>query len=71
MLELPEVTRLVVGSATDVGLVRSNNQDQLLVTPGLYAVADGMGGPRRRRGRLPDRDQGSGRGLRGQRRAHR
>jgi PPM family protein phosphatase len=38
------VTRLVVGSATDVGLVRSNNQDQLLVTPGLYAVADGMGG---------------------------
>ncbi len=38
------MTRLVVGSATDVGLVRSNNQDQLLVTPGLYAVADGMGG---------------------------
>ena len=38
------MTRLVVGSATDVGLVRSNNQDQLLVAPGLYAVADGMGG---------------------------
>jgi serine/threonine protein phosphatase PrpC len=38
------VTKLVVGSATDVGLVRSNNQDQLLVSPGLYAVADGMGG---------------------------
>ena len=39
-----QVTKLVVGSATDVGLVRSNNQDQLLVSPGLYAVADGMGG---------------------------
>ncbi len=38
------MTRLVVGSATDVGLVRANNQDQLLVAPGLYAVADGMGG---------------------------
>jgi len=38
------MSRLVVGSATDVGLVRSNNQDQLLVAPGLYAVADGMGG---------------------------
>jgi len=38
------VTKLVVGSATDIGLVRSNNQDQLLVSPGLYAVADGMGG---------------------------
>ena len=34
----------MVGSATDIGLVRSNNQDQLLVAPGLYAVADGMGG---------------------------
>jgi PPM family protein phosphatase len=38
------VTKLVVGSASDVGLVRSSNQDQLLVSPGLYAVADGMGG---------------------------
>lgn len=38
------MTKLVVGSATDVGLVRSNNQDQYLVAPGLYAVADGMGG---------------------------
>jgi len=38
------VSKLLVGSATDVGLVRSNNQDQLLVAPGLYAVADGMGG---------------------------
>lgn len=38
------MTKLVVGSATDVGLVRANNQDQMLVAPGLYAVADGMGG---------------------------
>jgi len=38
------MSKLLVGSATDVGLVRSNNQDQLLVADGLYAVADGMGG---------------------------
>jgi PPM family protein phosphatase len=38
------MSKLLVGSATDVGLVRSNNQDQLLVAAGLYAVADGMGG---------------------------
>jgi protein phosphatase len=38
------MSKLVVGCATDVGLVRANNQDQLLVCPGLYAVADGMGG---------------------------
>ena len=36
--------RLRAGSATDVGLVRSNNQDSLLVADPLYAVADGMGG---------------------------
>ncbi len=35
---------LRAGSATDVGLVRSNNQDSLLVADPLYAVADGMGG---------------------------
>ncbi len=35
---------LRAGSATDVGLVRSNNQDQLLVAAPLFAVADGMGG---------------------------
>ena len=35
---------LRAGSATDVGLVRSNNQDSLLVSDPLYAVADGMGG---------------------------
>jgi len=38
------VSKLLVGSATDVGLVRSNNEDQYLVSAGLYAVADGMGG---------------------------
>jgi protein phosphatase len=38
------MSKLLVGSATDVGLVRSNNQDKLLVADGLYAVADGMGG---------------------------
>ena len=35
---------LRAGSATDVGLVRSNNQDSFLVADPLYAVADGMGG---------------------------
>ena len=38
------MTQLRVGSATDVGRVRSNNEDNLLVADGLYAVADGMGG---------------------------
>ena len=38
------MTRLRAGSATDVGLVRSNNQDRLLVADPLFAVADGMGG---------------------------
>lgn len=33
-----------VGAATDVGRVRSNNQDSNLVATNLYAVADGMGG---------------------------
>lgn len=36
--------KIEAGSATDVGLVRSNNQDKLLVAEPLYAVADGMGG---------------------------
>jgi len=35
---------LRAGSATDVGLVRSNNQDRLLIADPLFAVADGMGG---------------------------
>ena len=38
------MTRLRAGAATDVGLVRSNNQDQFLVAERLFAVADGMGG---------------------------
>jgi protein phosphatase len=38
------MTVLRGGSATDVGRVRSNNQDNLVVTEQLFAVADGMGG---------------------------
>jgi serine/threonine protein phosphatase PrpC len=38
------VTRLRFGSATDVGRVRQNNEDDLLVAEPLFAVADGMGG---------------------------
>jgi serine/threonine protein phosphatase PrpC len=38
------MTALRVGSASDVGKVRVNNQDQLLVAAPLFAVADGMGG---------------------------
>lgn len=40
------MTTLRAGSATDVGQVRSNNQDSQLVVVGadLYGVADGMGG---------------------------
>ena len=33
-----------VGSCTDIGLVREQNEDNLLVRGTLYAVADGMGG---------------------------
>lgn len=36
--------QLRAGSATDVGLVRTNNQDRLLMANPLFAVADGMGG---------------------------
>jgi serine/threonine protein phosphatase PrpC len=35
---------LAPGSATDRGKVRETNQDALLVSPPLFAVADGMGG---------------------------
>lgn len=35
---------LRAGAATDVGQVRSNNQDSFLMADPLYAVADGMGG---------------------------
>lgn len=32
------------GSRTDIGCVRDHNEDSLVVTPPLFAVADGMGG---------------------------
>ena len=38
------MTLLRYGSATDVGRVRQNNEDDLLVASPLFAVADGMGG---------------------------
>ena len=44
-MEVPPMIELRAGSATDVGLVRTNNQDELLVADPLFAVADGMGGP--------------------------
>jgi serine/threonine protein phosphatase PrpC len=37
-------TKLEAGAATDVGRVRSINQDRLLVDDGVWVVADGMGG---------------------------
>ena len=38
------MTAFKYGSATDVGVVRANNEDTLLVDEVLFAVADGMGG---------------------------
>jgi protein phosphatase len=38
------LSELRTGAVTDVGRVRTNNEDQLLVTQSLFAVADGMGG---------------------------
>src|SRR5258708_36521083 len=32
------------GAATDVGRVRTNNEDSLITSDHLFAVADGMGG---------------------------
>lgn len=36
--------RIHYGSRTDVGITRERNEDSLVVTPTLFAVADGMGG---------------------------
>ena len=38
--------RFAAGAATDVGMVRTENQDHLLIQPRLWLVADGMGGHR-------------------------
>src|SRR5438874_11385833 len=38
------VTALRWGATTDVGNIRTNNEDHLLVAEPLFAVADGMGG---------------------------
>ncbi len=40
------MTRLEWGAATDVGRVRPANQDTYFTSPGLFVVADGMGGHR-------------------------
>jgi protein phosphatase len=40
------VIRFAHGAATDVGRIRSLNEDNLLVAESLFAVADGMGGHR-------------------------
>jgi serine/threonine protein phosphatase PrpC len=36
--------KVVVGSATDVGRIRNNNEDSYLVAAPLFVIADGMGG---------------------------
>lgn len=41
---LDGVRDLLVGFATDVGLVRDRNEDAYFAASGCYAVADGMGG---------------------------
>jgi protein phosphatase len=38
------MTALRAGAVTDVGRVRTDNEDQLVVADSLFAVADGMGG---------------------------
>lgn len=40
----PRRAATTFGSRTDVGCVRDHNEDSLIVTPPLFAVADGMGG---------------------------
>lgn len=42
--ELEAGFRLAAAGTTDVGLRRIENQDAILITPTIFAVADGMGG---------------------------
>lgn len=49
------------GSRTDIGCLRDHNEDSLVVTPPLFAVADGMGGHARRRSGLGNRRERAGR----------
>lgn len=44
--EKPSGDGLLVVTRTDIGKVRSSNQDALIEAEGLYGVADGMGGHR-------------------------
>ena len=46
MSDAVPMIRLVAGAATSVGQIRSVNEDSLLVTSDVVAVADGMGGHR-------------------------
>ncbi|MBQ9068392.1 MAG: Stp1/IreP family PP2C-type Ser/Thr phosphatase [Eggerthellaceae bacterium] len=40
----PRKAKTLFGSRTDIGCIREHNEDSLIVSPPLYAVADGMGG---------------------------
>ena len=40
----PGRSKASFGSRTDIGCLREHNEDSLVVSPPLYAVADGMGG---------------------------
>lgn len=41
---LRRAAKSAFGSRTDIGCIRDHNEDSLVVTPPLFAVADGMGG---------------------------
>jgi serine/threonine protein phosphatase PrpC len=43
-IKFSNMPTLSYGAATDVGQVREHNEDALLAEPGIFVVADGMGG---------------------------